>query len=476
MITARVFLKKLDTINGSAGDGLFLRMARSIYDNYTPLIALLSGGKHDAARYSIIAWNPMIIFRARGRDVSLVTGDKDYRLYCNPLVLLDFLMRYIEADYSLPVKPFSGGAIGYLAYELKNILEVLPQVARDDIGLPHIYLFWPRRVIVHDRYHRNIVELFLKYKNLSSVISILLDSCSAFSEDLHDTYNMSLQTRKVEGFFSNFTHREYVKAVEKVRDYIRHGEVYQVNLSQRFEFPFHEDPFLLWENLYKINPAPFYAFIKTGDHFILSTSMERFLFRNGDAIETRPIKGTRPRGKTEREDCVLREELLSSKKDDAELSMIVDLLRNDLGKICCVDSVKVSEHKRIESYQNVHHLVSIVKGRLKEDTTYADILKATFPGGSITGCPKIRAMEIIDELEPNVRHVYTGSIGYMGFHQNMDLNIAIRTAIVHRRRCYFGLGGGIVYDSDPEKEYQETLHKGRTLFYAIQGLKSGRGI
>ena len=197
--------------------------------------------------------------------------------------------------------------------------------------------------------------------------------------------------------------------------------------------------------------------------------MERFLFRQGDYLETRPIKGTRPRGRTPEEDEAYRRELADSLKDDAELSMIVDLLRNDLGKVCRARSVNVKEHKRLEAYQNVYHLVSIVTGMLMEGTSHVDILRATFPGGSITGCPKIRAMEIIDELEPTVRHVYTGAMGYLGLHRNMDLNVAIRTAIVANGWGHFSVGGGVVYDSDEEEEYEETLHKGRTLFRLIEG-------
>jgi len=198
--------------------------------------------------------------------------------------------------------------------------------------------------------------------------------------------------------------------------------------------------------------------------------MERFLCRRGQYIETRPIKGTRKRGLTPEEDATLKKELMEDFKDDAELSMIVDLLRNDLGRVCRPLTIRVAEHKRLESYQNVHHLVSIVIGGLRRDTTYGEILQATFPGGSITGCPKIRSMEIIDELEPHVRHVYTGAIGYLGWHDNMDLNVAIRTALIHKNIGYFSVGGGIVYDSKEEDEYQETLHKGRTMFQLIEKL------
>ena len=202
---------------------------------------------------------------------------------------------------------------------------------------------------------------------------------------------------------SNFSREAYLAAIRRIRDYIRQGDVYQVNLAQRFSFPFAGEAYTLFRRLFQLNPAPFYAFLNCGDFRVLSTSMERFLCRRGDYLETRPIKGTRPRGATAGEDAALRRELEDSPKDDAELSMIVDLLRNDLGKVCEPRTVRVAEHKRLEAYQNVYHLVSIITGRLRPGVTAAEILRATFPGGSITGCPKIRAMEIIDELEPCVR-------------------------------------------------------------------------
>jgi para-aminobenzoate synthetase component 1 len=269
-----------------------------------------------------------------------------------------------------------------------------------------------------------------------------------------------------------FSHEGYLAAVNKVRDYIRRGDVYQVNLSQRFHFPFTGNSFRFWKSMFDINPAPFYAYLNAGDHQVLSTSMERFLLRQGRYLETRPIKGTRRRGVTAQEDGELRDDLLNSPKDGAELSMIVDLMRNDLGRICRAETVRVAEHKRIETYANVHHLVSIVTGALRPEITPSDILRATFPGGSITGCPKIRAMEIIDELEPNCRHVYTGAIGYIGWHDNLDLNIAIRTAVVKDHACYFSVGGGVIYDSLEEDEYRETLHKGRTMFDLIEKMRT----
>ncbi len=268
---------------------------------------------------------------------------------------------------------------------------------------------------------------------------------------------------------SNFTREAYLQALSRIREYIRQGDVYQVNLTQRFSFPLSGEPYYLFQRLFELNPAPFYAFLNCGDFQVLSTSMERFLYRRGDYLETRPIKGTRPRGATPAADAVLRQELAESRKDDAELSMIVDLLRNDLGKVCRPRTVRVLEHKRLEAYQNVYHLVSVVAGRLQPGCSAVDILRATFPGGSITGCPKIRAMEIIDELEPHVRHVYCGAIGYLGLHRNLDLNVAIRTAIIAKGQAHFAVGGGVVYDSREEDEFEETLHKAGTLFRLIEG-------
>ncbi len=265
---------------------------------------------------------------------------------------------------------------------------------------------------------------------------------------------------------SNFSKSDYLSALDKIHAYIASGHIYQANMSQRFSMAYQGSGFDLFCRLFEMNPAPFFAYINAGDHEIVSTSPERFLRQSGRKLETRPIKGTRKRGDDSREDQALKTALIESPKEDAELSMIVDLMRNDLGKVCRKDSVKVTEHKRVEAYQNVFHLISIVEGELTEGTDAVDLIKATFPGGSITGCPKIRAMEIIDEMEPTCRHLYTGSIGYISFHDTMDLSIAIRTAILTHGRIHFGVGGGIVFDSNPEDEYEETLHKGKTLMAA----------
>ncbi len=280
---------------------------------------------------------------------------------------------------------------------------------------------------------------------------------------------------------SNFSKENYIKTVERAKKYIYAGDIYQVNLSQRFQTQIDMPPYEIYKRLRKINPAPFSCYLKFDNKYIISSSPERFLSvrnmpdsggaYNGAAIrkvQTRPIKGTRPRHNHEDINLRMKKELLTSKKDDAELTMIVDLERNDLGRVCNYDTVKVTERKALEEHPTVYHLAGTVEGELHPRYDFIDLIKATFPGGSITGAPKVRAMQIIDELEPTKRSVYTGAIGYIGFNGNIDLNIAIRTFLVKDDHVYFQVGGGIVADSSPEEEYEETLHKARALIETLE--------
>jgi para-aminobenzoate synthetase component 1 len=422
---------------------------------------LLSGGALDCARYSLMGWDPFLVLTAKGTRVFCGRPPEPAVWVANPFTVLEDLLGHLELPGPPPVLPLAVGGLGFLAYDLKNHLERLPATAVDDLRLPELVLAFPRRLLVHDRWEDRYTQVEVHYEDRSG-------------RRLPPGMPLPFPGEgpgpcRVGPPESNFRREAYLQAVRRIREYIRQGDVYQVNLSQRFAFPCEGDPYALFLKLFALNPAPFYAYLQGGDFIILSTSMERFLWRQGDRVETRPIKGTRPRGRTPAEDEAHRRELAHSPKDDAELSMIVDLLRNDLGKVCRPRTVRVAEHKRLEAYQNVYHLVSIVTGELRSGTGQVDLLKAAFPGGSITGCPKIRAMEIIDELEPQVRHVYTGAIGYLGLNRTLDLNVAIRTAIVTRGRGYFAVGGGVVYDSDEVAEYEETLHKGRTLFRLLAG-------
>jgi len=436
-------------------------------------VLLLSGTDIDCANYSIAGWDPLVIFSSVKNSCCLQVSGLCTRTEDDPLYMLQQLVDLVVGANKtrLPGGFFGGGFLGYFSYDLKGIIEDLPENTINDLKLPHMYWIIPAKVAVFDHRKGNIQ--FFQWVMPDSKNCVSLQSVPFWADsEMKGIKNRHTGPYRGSCFALgpvsvNFTKDAYVKTIEKVRRYIVQGDIYQANLTQRFEADFNGDPLSLFKALFERNPAPFYAYIHAADHHVLCTSMERFLLCDGQMIETRPIKGTRPRGKTPLEDMRLKEDLVNSPKDDAELSMIVDLLRNDLGKICVSGTVSVREHKRIETYQYVHHLVSIVEGRLLPGTGISDIVRATFPGGSITGCPKIRSMEIIDELEPCCRQVYTGSIGYIAMDGKFDLNIAIRTLIIKNNRGYYGAGGGIVYDSVPEKEYDETLYKARAFLVPL---------
>jgi para-aminobenzoate synthetase component 1 len=278
--------------------------------------------------------------------------------------------------------------------------------------------------------------------------------------------------KTVSPLISNFTPNLYFKAVGKAKDYIKAGDIYQVNLSQRFNVKLKCEPFDIYLKLRKVSPSPFATYLNFNNLKLLSSSPERFLRLRDNIIETRPMKGTRPRGKNKIEDKKLRSELKNSEKDKAELVMIVDLLRNDIGKVSEIKSVRVKKLRTIEPHPTVYQSTSTIISRLLSNKNWLDLLLATFPGGSITGCPKIRAMEIIEELEPTKRNIYTGALGYIDFSGDMDLSMIIRTITMKKENdlwnIYLQVGGGIVADSSPEKEYEETLHKAYAMFKSLK--------
>jgi para-aminobenzoate synthetase component 1 len=429
-------------------------------------VLLMSGGRLDSAQYHILGINPWLTLKSKGRILQLTIDGIEHRLETDTLEALRTILDHFRSANKTVNAPLAAGLMGYLAYDLKDALEELPRTAVDRWRLPHTCLYAPSMIIVQDA------------RSAQTVMHELIRSGSAgrsgFAPSPLDLVATARQNPPDETFCidanvqSNFNQAGYEAAVRRIRAYIAAGDVYQVNLSQRFETSFEGSAFGFFRTLYKANPAPFFAYINAGDHAIVSTSPERFIKMDGPRVETRPIKGTRPRCAEPQADQAMRDELLASPKDDAELSMIVDLLRNDLGRACRGGSVRVVRHKALEAYENVYHLVSTVEGEMDQDRDAVDLIQAVFPGGSITGCPKIRAMEIIDELEPDRRHVYTGAIGYISFHQTLDLSIAIRTAVIHHNRMAFSVGGGVVYDSDPRAEYEETLHKGQTLINVCQ--------
>ncbi len=428
---------------------------------------------HKLGRYSFIGSDPFLVLEAWGSDVTISQGNTKRSLTGNPFDVLDSLLKTYRLDYhSLPV-PFIGGAVGYFSYDLCHFIERLPGTARDDLKLPECYLGFYDLVLAFDNLENKTYIVSTGFpeikgakrmdraeKRLNELKNKLANASGSNTGASMVYKSFPLGQLELKG---NFTHQEYIKAVEKARQYIIAGDIFEVNLSQRFEAGLSVTPYDLYRRLRQINPAPFACYLGFDEVSVVSASPERFLRLREDWVETRPIKGTRPRGKTPEEDETLANELLNSTKDRAENIMIVDLERNDLGRVCRYGTVKVTELAILEVFPTVFHLTSTVIGRLNKGKNGIDLLKATFPGGSITGAPKVRAMEIIDELEPTRRSVYTGSIGYLGFNGDLDLNIAIRTFLVKKKKAYFQVGGAVVYDSDPENEYQETLDKARAL-------------
>ncbi|MHC4664178.1 MAG: aminodeoxychorismate synthase component I [Planctomycetota bacterium] len=375
----------------------------------------------------------------------------------------------------IPV-PALGGAVGYFGYDLCHFVEKLPRTVRDDMGFPDIYFAFYDRFLIYDHTEDTWIAGGTDLRNMG--MSAFRDEIGAWAAIC--TRRFSQEPPPLPGddgkpvseveLESNFSHDKYIESVKKAKEYIAAGDIFQVNLSQRFEGKTGLSPYALYRRLREVNTAPFAAFLTVGDRAVLSSSPERFLKVQGKQVETRPIKGTRPRVGEAAKDEKASAELLASEKDNAELAMIVDLERNDLGRVCEYGSVNVTETRVLEEYPTVYHLVATVEGRLHEDKNLTDLIRATFPGGSITGAPKIRAMEIIDELEPTARGPYTGAIGYIGYNGTMDINIAIRTMLLMENSVFVQVGGGIVADSDPELEYQETLDKAKAMFDAVAGV------
>jgi len=416
--------------------------------------------------YSFIGFDPHLLLTTRGHRCRwLRKGGGMMYTQENPFhALRRALNEFIVEGDTRGLPSFLGGGMGYLAYELGRYIEELPASVGDDLLMPELCFAFYDRVLAHDHRSGRTYLAALHPRNPGR----LLDEARRELEKEPPVYP-PLRHGDDTRFVSNFTRGEYLEAVRQVKEYIYAGDIYQANLSQRFQVPLREHPWMLYRRLRRLNAAPFSAYFNAVEGQVCSSSPERFLRGEGRYVETRPIKGTRGRSSDPEEDRALKEELLASAKDRAELSMIVDLERNDLGRVCDYGSVKVEEHAVIETYATVHHLVSTVVGELHQGRDVVDLLRASFPGGSITGAPKIRAIEVIDELEPTARSVYTGSIGYLGYNGNYDLNIAIRTIIIKGGTAYFQVGGGIVADSVPEDEYQETLDKGKAIFKALSG-------
>lgn len=432
----------------------------------------LPGGK--MGRWSFIGSTPFLTLKTYGKKIFMEEEGILTQTEANPFKVLRAQLNRFSLERTGTDIPFLGGAVGFLSYDLGRMVEQIPDQTTDDLNTPDIYLSFYHTVLAIDHMENRayIIASGLPDNNEKAAtkaaadLALFKEKLAQATPKLPDPWaepNISASN-----IHTHFTPEAYCQAVDTVKQYIVAGDIYQANMTQRLDAPLKMPPYQLYRRLRRANPAPFAAYLDCGDDFrVLSSSPERFLWLENNTVETRPIKGTRPRGKTPAEDRANSEELLASKKDHAELVMIIDLERNDLGRVCSYGTVHVPELIILEEYATVFHLVSTVRGKLAPGKDTVDLIKASFPGGSITGAPKIRAMEIIEELEPFRRGVYTGSIGYIGFDGRTDLNIAIRTFINKGDRVHLQVGGAIVFDSDPRLEYEETIHKAKALLKSL---------
>jgi para-aminobenzoate synthetase component 1 len=466
-----------------------------------PLVVEMSSGPDPWEAFVRLAHLPNVLFLDSalvnpplGR-YSYITADPFAKLIAsnrqtiNPLKQLSAMLARYHSKTVPGLPPFQGGVAGLFSYDLGRVLERLPTSAVNEFQVPDLALGAYDWVLAFDHMHGKSwlfssgfpevdgLRRITRAKQRAEMIKSLLQAArpphfsgkgigKAKARSMSSLANQYGVSNK-RGITSNFDRPQYLEAISKAIDYIHAGDCYQVNIAQRLLALAPEDPLSLYGRLRRCNPAPFAGYYDLGDFVIASASPERFLRLEKNIVETRPIKGTRSRGATAEEDDSLKAELISSPKDRAENFMIVDLMRNDLGRVCQFGSVHVSSLCRIESYETVHHLVSEIRGKLRNGLGPVDLLKAAFPGGSVTGAPKIRAMEIIAELEPTVRGAYCGSLGYIGFDGSMDTSILIRTFTLGRGWAQFPVGGGIVADSIPEHEYDETWHKAEGLLRAL---------
>lgn len=441
-------------------------------------------------RFSFTGGNPFLVFKSKGNQISIKQDGKITQMAGNPFTELKQVMaRYkIEpAAYPDPPVPFLGGAVGYFGYELCYFIEKLPCRGVDDLGLPDCYFMLVDTVIIYDH--------LLKKLYLSAV---------GFDSDLHSAREKAEQAFAVvrarmkrleeeNWSYAEFAGRgeneneapeiramfgaaAYRAVVSQAKEHIFAGDIFEVCPTHRLETDFAGDAFGLYRELRRINPAPFASFLNFPEVKVVSATPERFLRLRPDGwAESRPIKGTRPRGKNAPDDERLCRELAASVKDRAENMMIVDLVRNDLGRVCEFGTVQVPELMIIETYATVFQMVSTIIGKLEAGRDRFDLIQACFPGGSMTGAPKIEAMSIIDALEPIKRGIYSGSIGYLDFSGSMDLNIVIRTILLKDGKAYFQVGGAVVADSDPQDEYLETLAKAKALIRALSNCRAVTG-
>ena len=449
--------------------------------DYSFLLESVEGGEK-WARYCFLGCDPAVVVSSKGRNITIDENGKRQQSKIEsgtPLsAIKEILARYDPVD--VPGLPrFSGGAVGFISYDMVRFFEDLPEDTADDLNVPDSQFIITDTMLVFDNISQTIKMVsnaFIESDDLDEVYEQTIKKIGLLEEKLKTPLKISTQANEEvvqPKFESNFEKEKFKGAVNKVKQYILEGDAIQVVLSQRLSFDIKKKAFDIYRALRTVNPSPYMYFLKFGDIEVVGSSPEILVRLEDEKVEVRPIAGTRKRGKNEEEDVVLEKDLLQDEKELAEHIMLVDLGRNDLGRVAKISSVEVNESFTVERYSHVMHIVSNVRGILKEGLDCFDVLEATFPAGTVSGAPKIRAMEIIEEMEPNRRGLYAGAVGYIGFSGNMDTAIAIRTLVVKEQTAYLGVGAGIVADSVPESEFEETMNKGRALLKAVELAENG---
>ncbi|PFL14792.1 aminodeoxychorismate synthase component I [Bacillus cereus] len=440
----------------------FFKQYKFLSEN-KPQHILLESGR--GGRYNIVGLDPVAVIQGKNETLHIRESGKETIKRGNPLDLMQEYMEKWKTDYNPEYPPFQGGAIGYFSYDCIRYIEKLPSLAEDDLNIPDIFFLLFDDVFVYDQ-KEQVLWIITHYVDEHEEAEERLNAWKDLWVKEATKVTMPFECPEKKNEVVAFTEEGFMKAVERIQEYIGAGDVFQVNLSTRQERTLQTHPLEIYTSLREINPSPYMGYLELGDFQIVSASPELLIKKQGQEVSTRPIAGTRSRGANEQEDEELARELIENEKERAEHVMLVDLERNDLGRICKYGTVEVDEFMVIEKYSHVMHIVSNVRGEVEEDKDAFDLVKAVFPGGTITGAPKIRTMEIIEELEPVRRGIYTGSIGWIGYSGDTELNIVIRTLLAKDGQAHVQAGAGIVIDSNPKNEYKESLKKAIALWRA----------
>ncbi|MTI79581.1 MAG: anthranilate synthase component I [Firmicutes bacterium] len=445
---------------------------------FNPIYLLESvEGNQLTARYSFIGLSPFATLESNGLTSKYTLDNKEYLVEGKPLDILEEILAQFNCPKFSELPRFYGGAVGYIGYDVASTLENLPTSVEDDIQLPDTLLVFCEVVLIYDHLQHVLTAVVNSRvtSNASKEYSQAVKMLNEIENLLYKTSTLKMPTRQSAGpLESNCSKKQFTNAVKQAKEYITAGDIFQVVLSQRFSCSYTGSSFDVYRHMRSINPSPYMYYLKLNDICIAGASPEMLVRVENNEVQTRPIAGTRPRGKNVNQDNQLADDLLNDEKEKAEHVMLVDLGRNDIGKVCQPGTVKVDSFMQVEKYSHVMHLVSNVKGTLSPKNTAIDALKACFPAGTVSGAPKIRAMEIINQLETTKRGPYSGAIGYFGFNNVIDTAITIRTVVFYGEQAYFQAGAGIVADSEPETEFQESVNKAAAVTRSL-GIKDGKG-